>query len=271
MINKKRQGHFWPCLSAIKPINVFRYILNFLLIPATPIRPIPRSSKVVGSGTCGGEVMVASEKGFMVLSESDKRHPVKPPPGVSKVMSQSRVKMIPPPVAEPLAVARMRPQPRVLLRKEATESAFRKYGRGFSYIHFATHGQFDSDMPLQSALLLAGDDWSDGRLTVDKLYSMNIDAEMVTLSACETGLGKVANGDDVVGLTRDFLYAGSNSIVSSLWKVDGQATGDLMTGLYNAMKDTGKYQALRQAQLSTRQKYPHPYYWASFQLTGNGD
>jgi len=172
---------------------------------------------------------------------------------------------------EAQAVARTRPQSRVLLRKEATESAFRKYGRSFRYIHFATHGQFDSDMPLRSALLLAGDERSDGRLTVDKLYSMNIDADLVTLSACETGLGKVANGDDVVGLTRGFLYAGSNSIVSSLWKVDDQATGDLMAGFYNALKKTGKREALRQAQLSAQKKYPHPYYWASFQLTGNAD
>ncbi len=172
---------------------------------------------------------------------------------------------------EARAVARTRPQSRVLVRKEATETAFRKYGRSFRYIHFATHGQFDSDMPLKSAILLAGDDWSDGRLTVDKLYSMNIDADLVTLSACETGLGKVANGDDVVGLTRGFLYAGSNSIVSSLWKVDDQATGDLMAGFYNALKNTDKRQALRQAQLSARKKYPHPYYWASFQLTGNAD
>jgi len=172
---------------------------------------------------------------------------------------------------EAQAVARTRPQSLVLVRKEATESAFRKYGRSFSYIHFATHGQFDSDMPLKSALLLAGDERSDGRLTVDKLYSMNIDADLVTLSACETGLGKIANGDDVVGLTRGFLYAGSNSIVASLWKVDDQATGDLMVGFYYALKKTDKREALRQAQLSAQKKYPHPYYWASFQLTGNAD
>jgi len=172
---------------------------------------------------------------------------------------------------EAQAVARTRPQSRVLLRKEATETAFRKYGRSFTYIHFATHGQFNSDIPLKSALLLAGDDWSDGRLTVDKLYSMDIDADLVTLSACETGLGKVANGDEVVGLTRGFLYAGSNSIVSSLWRVDDQATGELMAGFYDALKKTGKREALRQAQLNAQKKYPHPYYWASFQLTGSAD
>lgn len=172
---------------------------------------------------------------------------------------------------EAIAVSKTLPRSKVLLRKDATETALRKFGPGFSYIHFATHAEFDADKPLYSALLLAMDAENDGRLTVDKLYSMKLNADLVTLSACETGLGKVANGDDVVGLTRGFLYAGSNSIVSSLWKVDDQATGDLMTGFYNALKKTGKREALRQAQLSAQKKYPHPYYWASFQLTGNAD
>jgi len=170
---------------------------------------------------------------------------------------------------EAQAVARTRSQSTVLLRKNATETAFRKFGSGFRYVHFATHGQFDSDAPLRSALLLAGDSENDGRLSVDKLYSMRMDADLVTLSACETGLGKVASGDDVVGLTRGFLYAGSRSVVASLWKVDDLATAQLMTDFYEGLKKTGKREALRAAQLNTKRKYSHPYYWASFQLTGN--
>lgn len=170
---------------------------------------------------------------------------------------------------EAIAVSRTLPRSKVFLRKEATEGALRKFGGGFSYIHFATHGEFDADRPLNSALLLAADSESDGRLTVDKLYSMKLNADLVTLSACETGLGKIANGDDVVGLTRGFLYAGSSSIVASLWKVDDLATSTLMTSFYVALKKTDKREALRKAQLQNKKKYPHPYYWASFQLTGN--
>ena len=77
---------------------------------------------------------------------------------------------------------------------------------------------------MQSAILLAPDAGSNGMLTVDQLYSMRISADLVTLSACETGLSRVANGDDLVGLTRGFLYAGSNSIVASLWQVDDLST-----------------------------------------------
>lgn len=90
-----------------------------------------------------------------------------------------------------------------------------------------------------------------------------------TLSACETGLSRIANGDDLVGLSRGFLYAGCSSLVASLWKVDDLATSYLMTRFYKEMDRTDKREALRTAQLETKKKYPHPYYWASFQLTGN--
>ena len=119
------------------------------------------------------------------------------------------------------------------------------------------------------AIALSKDDTSDGRLKVGKLYSMRLDADLVTLSACETGLGKVANGDDVVGLTRGFLYAGASTIVASLWKVDDQATAQLMNQFYQRLKSGDKREALRQAQLETSRQFSHPYFWAAFQLTGN--
>lgn len=169
---------------------------------------------------------------------------------------------------EAVSITQGRPQSRTLLRKEANETAFRKYAGDFRYLHFATHGQFNADAPLQSALLLAGDAESDGRLSVDKLYSMRLNADLVTLSACETGLGKIASGDDVVGLTRGFLYAGASTIVASLWQVDDQATAFLMMRFYEHLKRADKRDALRLAQQETRRKYPHPFFWAAFQLTG---
>jgi CHAT domain-containing protein len=170
---------------------------------------------------------------------------------------------------EATEIARIRPDSRVLLRKEATESALRRYSEDYRYLHFATHGQFNREAPLKSALLLAPDARSDGMLTVDKLYSLHLNANLVTLSACETGMSKIATGDDMVGLTRGFLYAGSSSIVASLWKVDDLATAFLMTLFYKELDTGNTGHALRTAQLETKKKYPHPYYWASFQLTGN--
>ncbi len=168
-------------------------------------------------------------------------------------------------------VAKVLPNSRALVRREASESAFKRYGEGFRYLHIASHGTFHADSPLTSSLLLAKDSTNDGTLTVGELYSMRLNADLVTLSACETGLGKIANGDDVVGLTRGFLYAGSRSIVASLWKVDDEATAYLMTRFYGALKGTSKREALRLAQIETRKKYPHPYYWAAFQLTGEAN
>jgi CHAT domain-containing protein len=170
---------------------------------------------------------------------------------------------------EALAVVQKVPQSRALVRKEASESALRRFGAAFSYLHFATHGEFNADAPLESALLLAKDERADGLLTVNKLYSLRLDADLVTLSACETGLGKVASGDDVVGLTRGFLYAGASTVVASLWKVDDRATAALMTRFYDELRSGDKREALRAAQLATREKFLHPFFWAAFQLTGS--
>ena len=170
---------------------------------------------------------------------------------------------------EAVSITQMIPQSRALLRKQATETAFKQFAGGFRYLHFATHGEFDADAPLKSALLLAKDTENDGILTVSELYSIKLEADLTTLSACETGLGKIANGDDIVGLTRGFLYAGSSSIVASLWKVDDIATSELMIRFYANLKQTNKREALRDSQLYTKRKYPHPYFWGAFQLTGN--
>jgi CHAT domain-containing protein len=172
---------------------------------------------------------------------------------------------------EAVAIVQKVPQSRALLRKEASVSAFSQFASGFSTLHFATHGEFNSDAPLRSALMLAKEGDSDGLLTVSRLYSTRIAADLVTLSACETGLGKIASGDDVVGLTRGFLYAGASTVVASLWKVDDQATAALMTGFYDELKGGDKREALRKAQLAAREKFPHPFFWAAFQLTGQAN
>lgn len=157
----------------------------------------------------------------------------------------------------------------VLIRQNASESSVKNAGAEYSYIHFATHGSFDAESPLSSGLYLAKDADNDGLLTVRELYGMTLNADLVTLSACETGLGKVRSGDDLIGLQRGFLYAGASSIISTLWKVDDAATAELMVDFYTNLKSMSKSEALRKAQESIKNKYPHPYYWAAFQLTGS--
>jgi CHAT domain-containing protein len=170
---------------------------------------------------------------------------------------------------EAQAIARIMPGATLLLRNDAKASYVNRNAAQFTMIHFAAHGMFDPDDPMSSALLLAADAVSDGRLRASDLYNLNLQADLVTLSACETALGRITKGDDVVGFTRGLLYAGADSIISTLWKVDDQATKDLMLAFYSNLLTQEKGEALRQAQLSTKKKYPHPFYWASFQLTGS--
>ena len=166
-------------------------------------------------------------------------------------------------------IARRATKSTLLVRGKATETMFKQAAANFSYIHIASHGEFESAAPLNSALLLAKDAENNGMLTVAKLYTLRLNADLVTLSACETGLGKIASGDDVVGLTRGFLYAGSSSVVASLWKVDDLATSELMTGFYADLKKLNKRDALREAQLETKKQFPHPYFWAAYILIGD--
>ena len=158
-----------------------------------------------------------------------------------------------------------------MLRKEATEEAFKRLAPGFRYIHVASHGEFNASDALQSRLMLVKSDSDDGSLSVGELYGVRLDADLVTLSACETGLGKVLNGDDVLGLTRGFLYAGTSNVAASHWPVDDLATAELMKRFYqNLLKGVPMLDALRQAQIEIRREFPHPFYWAAFFLTGLG-
>ncbi|MDG3088490.1 CHAT domain-containing protein [Vibrio hannami] len=159
----------------------------------------------------------------------------------------------------------------VKLRSEATETTIKNDAANYGIFHLASHGIFNAETPLESSLLLAPDSYNDGHLTVAEIYGMSLNADLVTLSACETGLGDIVSGDDVVGLNRGFLYAGADSILSSLWPVEDKPTAYFMTSFYGYLKENEKVKALQLAQIKTRKKYPHPSRWAAFQLTGASD
>lgn len=172
---------------------------------------------------------------------------------------------------EAKAIADLVPGSELLVRKKASEAAFKQFAPSFRYLHIASHGQFNASNALDSRLLLSQDGGQDGSLTVGELYSVRLDVDLTTLSACETGLGKVLSGDDVVGLTRGFLYAGSSSVVASLWEVDDLATAELMKAFYTRLKaGVPQKLALREAQMEVRKSFPHPFFWAAFFITGQG-
>jgi CHAT domain-containing protein len=143
----------------------------------------------------------------------------------------------------------------------------------YNYVHLATHGFVNSSRAELSGLLLAQDSTSqeDGILYAGEIYNLNLQAELVTLSACETGLGKLAKGEGIIGLTRAFLYAGASNVAVSLWKVADESTSELMQAFYKRMLNgESKAKALQGAKLSLleNKKYAHPYFWAPFILIG---
>ena len=141
------------------------------------------------------------------------------------------------------------PQASVYLEKEATEEKAKSLSPQNDIIHFATHAELNENDPLSSAVLLARSDKEDGRLEVREIFRMDLKASLVVLSACETGLGKLSSGDELVGLTRAFIYAGTPSVVASLWNVEDSSTAALMASFYKNLKTMTKVEALRQAQL----------------------
>jgi CHAT domain-containing protein len=158
---------------------------------------------------------------------------------------------------------------------EASESALQSRVGSANIVHIAAHGSFDPEAPLFSRIWLAPSDEADGRLNVHEVYGLDLgQASLVVLSACQTNLGELSAGDDVVGLNRAFLY-GAPTVISSLWSVDDEATGVLMEAFYaNLPSGMGKAEALQAAQAAVRSnashpEWAHPYYWAAFVLSGD--
>lgn len=146
----------------------------------------------------------------------------------------------------------------------------------YRYVHFATHGYIDTEKPGLSALVLSlvneRGEPQDGLLKPQEIYNLRLRAELVVLSACQTGLGKEIRGEGVVGLTRGFMYAGAARLVVSMWNVSDRGTADLMSGFYRNMIARGlrPAAALRAAQieLSRQKQWNSPYYWAAFVQQG---
>ena len=165
-------------------------------------------------------------------------------------------------------VGQREPGAAVLVRADATEAQVKKLLGSAGIVHLATHGELREDDPMSSAMLLVPGEGEDGRLEVREVFGLDLHARLVVLSACETGLGKLTRGDELMGLQRAFLYAGTPAVVTTLWKVDDKATFELVRAFYARFETLGPADALRQAQLETLRAFPHPYSWAAFGLTG---
>lgn len=153
---------------------------------------------------------------------------------------------------------------RTLRGPRATRDAFRQAAPAAHVIHLATHGLFRPDDSRFSSVLLA-----DGWMSVHDIYGLRLNAELVCLSACQSGRSWIGAGDEIMGLTRGFLHAGAAALLVSLWPVDDAATADLMVSFYAGIRrGLPLDEALGQAMRAVRETRPHPSYWAPFVLLG---
>lgn len=157
-------------------------------------------------------------------------------------------------------IAQFYEQKLLLSKADATEDRFRELAPDYDIIHLACHSELNSAYPLFSGLLLAPGEEQDGELDVHELFTTDLNAYLVVLSACQTGLGHLTTGDELVGLSRAFIYAGTPSVVSSLWVVNDESTAYLMTRFHRNLRKYDKAEALRRAQLEAKNRYKSPYY-----------
>lgn len=165
---------------------------------------------------------------------------------------------------EILAIKTVFPDAVSYLHNAASSPQLESQGPHAQILHLAGHGRFKKNEPYDSGILL-----SDGWLTVSQIYQLRLQASLVTLSGCETGGHEISEGDELLGLTRGFLYAGAASLLVSLWRVSDRSTAFFMTQFYSQISSgSSKMKAWQKAVIRTREQWPHPYYWAPFVLIG---
>jgi CHAT domain-containing protein/Flp pilus assembly protein TadD len=154
--------------------------------------------------------------------------------------------------------------------KQSTETFVKNNAGDYNFMHFATHGSYNYRQPLYSYLLFPPSENDDGKLYVYEVFELTLNAKLVALSACETGLGNISLGDELTGLSRAFLFAGSSAVVVSLWSVADYPTALLMSNFYRYLRDHPMQEALTLAQRDVIKVFPQPIYWSPFVLIGNG-
>jgi len=278
----------------IKPLGLAKETKRLLVSPDGPLSYVPFAALapdlVVAYESSGSTYGVLREerdkRGEQVLALADADYTAKFDPIALDVYAPlaavrtsatrgGRLAPLPGTREEATAIADVK-----LFGNDASEpglrSALAKRKDRWHSVHFACHGLVNPDRPTLSSLALTPQGEDDGFLTALEVLKMEIPSDLVVLSACETGKGKIVGGEGIVGLTRAFMYAGSPRVICSLWKVDDDATRALMTKFYELWNPTdGKpglptAEALKQAQefVKSQEKWKHPYYWAAWVLWG---
>jgi CHAT domain-containing protein/tetratricopeptide (TPR) repeat protein len=162
---------------------------------------------------------------------------------------------------------------RVLAGAQADSATLTRDAPNYRILHLAAHGIFDDRHPMDSYLVLASNGKPEaGVLPASQMMGLNLNADMVVLSGCETGRGSVGTGEGLIGMSWALFIAGARATVTSQWKVDAESTADFMLDFHRGMGGLTKVKAIQQAALHTMRnpQYRHPFYWSGFVLMGEG-
>lgn len=167
-------------------------------------------------------------------------------------------------------IAKLFERKEIYLGKEATEAQLYQKAAGFDVVHLSTHAVADETRPLLSSIALAEDQMHDGVVLASEVFSLPLSAQCVVLSACQTALGKYSPTEGLVGFTRSFFYAGTPTLIASLWSVFDRSTMELFVAFYQHwLAGQSKAEAMQKAQKELAQRYPHPVFWAGFVIQGS--
>ena len=272
--------------AALEPLGLGKETRRLVVSPAGALSYVPfallaadREVTYVPSGTTLRVLLEErGKRGTGVLAFGDPDYRVMGD-GSIRVGDRQRLRRLPATRDEVKAVATV-----PVLGRQASESGLRKAVGDrprWRSVHFACHGLIDPDRPMLSSLALTADETNDGLLTALEIFRLQIPADLVVLSACKTGKGRIYATEGLVGLPRAFMFAGAPRVLCSLWDADDEATRALMVKFYelwnpgDASKGLGCAAALKKAQEFVREhpdhpEWKHPYYWAAWVLWGLG-
>jgi CHAT domain-containing protein len=219
-----------------------------------------------------GKSFLLEQHALRVTASTSALQYLHPEPGGSRspaLILGDPLRNLPSAEAEARRLGRLLSGSRVLIGNEATRKALLAGAPRAHTLHIASHALFDTDKPLESMLILAPEGSDDGEFHIGDIYGLDLAADLVTLSACETGLGRITDGGEVIGMIRGFLYAGATSVVASLWPVPDEETALLMENFYTNLARMNKRDALRAAQLTLTRRTAQPFFWAAFYLSGS--
>ena len=252
---KQLHGLIWAPLAAD-----LQNCQRIVVIPHAQLGAVPFAALTDGQVAVGERFALAMAPSGRIAVRGFGRQPVRP----LKILALAESSRLPYTAGEATCVAALFAQGHAYIGSEATIETLRCHAHDADVLHLACHAQFRSDNPRFSALHL-----HDGALTVEMAEALPLQACIVVLSACETGLAEVSTGDEMVGLVRAFLVAGAARVLASQWPVDDAVTASFMSQFYGALvRGLGATQALGHAQTVIRRTHPHPYFWAAFTLYG---